>query len=87
MDKYGKPHISYYDATHHDLKYATISGVQWYIVTLDYFGDVGQFTSLELTSDGRPCISYYDATNGALRYLCAQTSFHPIYLPIIKKMQ
>ena len=87
VDKYGKPHISYYDATHHDLKYATISGVQWYIVTLDYFGDVGQFTSLELTSDGRPCISYYDATNGALRYLCAQTSFHPIYLPIIKKMQ
>lgn len=85
VDKYGKPHISYYDATNHDLKYATINGVRWYIVTLDYFGDVGEYTSLELTSDGHPCISYYDATNGALRYLCAQTSFHPLYLPVIKK--
>jgi hypothetical protein len=76
LDSAGHPHISYYDASNGDLKYAHYVGSggdcgpsnSWHCETLDSAGDVGQYTSLSLDSNGRPCISYYDATDGDLRY-------------------
>ncbi len=67
LDTAGQPHISYYDATNGDLKYARQSG-SWQVETVDSAGDVGQYTSIALDGAGRPHISYYDATNDTLKY-------------------
>jgi hypothetical protein len=64
----GNPVISYYDNTNDDLKLATCTAncatasPTWQIVTVDSSGDVGQYTSLQL-SGGNPVIAYHDATN------------------------
>jgi hypothetical protein len=68
LDAAGRPHISYYDSTNDDLKYAYFDGTAWQIETVDSAGWVGYYTSLELDSFGRPHISYYDGTNGDLKY-------------------
>jgi len=47
LDPQGNPHISYYDATNLDLKYASKSGGVWTIETVpDPSANVGQYTSL-----------------------------------------
>jgi hypothetical protein len=69
LDSSGNPHISYYDITNGDLKYAKWNGSTWSIQTVDSAGNVGEyFTSLALDSNGYPSISYNDATNGDLKY-------------------
>jgi hypothetical protein len=68
LDESGRPHISYYDATNKDLKYAWYTGTAWLTETVDTEGDVGQYASLALDESGRPHISYYDATNKNLKY-------------------
>jgi len=68
LDSSGRPHISYYDNTNNDLKYARWNGSSWQIETVDSAGYVGWDTSLALDSSGHPHISYYDNTNGALKY-------------------
>ncbi len=68
VDSAGNPHISYYQATALNLKYAFYDGAGWQLRTIDSAGDVGQFTSLALDSEGYPHITYYDATNGDLKY-------------------
>ncbi|WP_144060459.1 hypothetical protein [Archaeoglobus sulfaticallidus] len=72
LDSNGNPHISYYDATNGDLKYAYKDANGWHIETVDSEGDVGKYTSLALDSNGYPHISYYDATNGDLKYTTKQ---------------
>ena len=67
LDSDGNPHISYYDATNHDLRYAYYDGI-WHGETEDSANWVGEYTSLALDSDDNPHISYYDATNHDLRY-------------------
>ena len=64
----GSFNVSYWDATHGDLKYASHSPAGWTIETVDSVGVVGEYTSLALDATGRPHISYYDATNGDLKY-------------------
>ena len=69
--------ISYYDATNKDLKVAHCANVACSSltpttpVTLDsgtsVDGDVGQYTSITIGTDGLGLISYYDATNGELK--------------------
>jgi hypothetical protein len=68
VDSAGNPHISYYQATAQNLKYAFYDGADWQLRTIDSAGDVGQYTSLALDSGGYPHITYYDATNGDLKY-------------------
>ena len=68
LDSAGHPHISYYDHTDTDLKYARWTGSSWAIETVDSAGTVGGFTSLALDSAGHPHISYLDGTNDDLKY-------------------
>jgi len=68
LDSTGRPHISYYDETDDDLKYAWYDGTNWQITTVDSAGNVGEHTSLALDNADRPHISYYDYTNRNLRY-------------------
>jgi len=69
LDSADNPHISYYDETNKDLKYAYWNGSAWVKETLQSTGDVGMYTSLKIyapTNTRHMC--YYDATNGALWY-------------------
>ncbi|MBI2058603.1 MAG: carboxypeptidase-like regulatory domain-containing protein [Nitrospirae bacterium] len=68
VDSNGKTHISYYDVTNGDLKYAYNTTGTWTVESVDTGGDVGQYTSVALDSSNKAHISYYDATNTALKY-------------------
>ena len=68
IDNAGNPHISYYDQTNADLKYAKWNGTAWAIQTVDSAGNVGRNSSLQLDSAGNPHISYFDPVNGDLKY-------------------
>jgi hypothetical protein len=59
LDGSGYPHISYYDDTNADLKYAYEDAAGWHTETVDETGDVGRYTSLALDGSGCPHISYY----------------------------
>ncbi|HHT9108456.1 MAG TPA: hypothetical protein ACFYD9_07380, partial [Candidatus Wunengus sp. YC64] len=60
LDTSGNAHISYYDATQGDLKYATNASGSWTITTVDITGNVGKYTSIALDTSGNAYISYYD---------------------------
>ena len=68
LDGGGHAHISYYDSTNGDLKYATNDVAGWNRTRITNPGDIGQHSSLALDSGGYPHITYYDATNGDLKY-------------------
>jgi hypothetical protein len=69
MDSSGNPHISYYDGSNYNLKYARWDGSAWQIETVDSVGHVvGYYTSIALDPSGNPHISYYDRGYGDLRY-------------------
>ena len=57
LDTSGKAHISYYDNTNGDLKYATNSSGDWTTVIVDNSG--GEYTSIALDRAGKAHISYY----------------------------
>ncbi len=78
----GFPQISYYDSTLGDLKFVQCADADCLTVynssnvivasgttsiTLDSTGDVGQYTSLSIDSNGFPRIAYYDVTNTDLK--------------------
>lgn len=63
IDTNKKVHISYYDATNGDLKYATNTSGSWVYTTLDSTGVVGSFTSIAIDSNNKVHISYKDGTN------------------------
>ena len=58
LDSSDNPHISYWDYTNRDLKYAAWNGASWEIETVDSYGDVGWHSSLALDSNGYPHILY-----------------------------
>ena len=68
LDSVNNPHISYFDLTNVDLKYAVRNGSSWDIETVDSVGAVGGFNSLVLDSANNPHISYLDYTNNVLKY-------------------
>ena len=72
FDSNDYPHISYYDLSNGDLRYASLEPGDggknlWRVELVDQTGDVGSFSSLVLTPDNLPRISYRDATNGKLK--------------------
>ena len=68
LDRAGNPHISYYDATNGNLKYAVKDGSQWTNITVDSTGNVGYSTSIALDGNENPSISYYDGGNKRLKF-------------------
>ncbi len=69
LDASGNPHVSYYDDTTDDLKYARKSGGVWTIETADGSANfVGVYTSLALDASGNPHVSYQDNTTDDLKY-------------------
>jgi fibronectin type 3 domain-containing protein len=68
IDSNNHSHISYYDASNGDLKYAKWDGASWNIETVDRTNDVGKFTSIALDSNDHPHISYFNATSEELKY-------------------
>lgn len=62
-------HVSYYDASNADLKYAYWNGSSWNVEpAVDSTGTVGKYTSIAVDRNGYPHISYYDETNGDLKH-------------------
>jgi parallel beta-helix repeat protein len=59
LDYSDNAHISYYDISNNDLKYAAWTGTGWNIQTVDSEGFVGLHTSVALDSGDNPHISYY----------------------------
>ena len=71
VDSNDAVHISYYDSTNTNLKYATCSSSctsasSWTISTLDSVGNVGSRTSIAIDSNDAVHISYHDITIGDL---------------------
>ena len=78
-DAQGNPHVSYYDNTTFDLKYARRSGTAWTTEFADASAnDVGFYTSLALDAQGNPHVSYRDVTTGDLKY--ADAAVH-VFVP------
>jgi hypothetical protein len=71
MDTNDNPHISYFDASDVDLKYATFNGSTWQIETVDSAGGVGRYTSIALDAKGHPRIAYLNFTDHNLKYAYA----------------
>jgi hypothetical protein len=67
-DSLNNVHISYYDETNMDLKYATNASGSWVSSTIDSGGNVGRNTSIAIDSLNRIHISYFDGTNKNLKY-------------------
>jgi hypothetical protein len=68
LDSNDRSHISYYDYSNGDLKYAVLTGNSWNIESVDTEGNVGRYTSITLDTENNPHISYYDYSNGDLKY-------------------
>ncbi len=64
VDEAGYPHISYYDYTDRNLKYAFRSGGSWTVETVDDSGDVEGDTCIALDAAGIPHISYVGMEGG-----------------------
>ncbi len=60
VDKNDKVHISYYDLTNKDLKYANNMAGSWTLVTVDSTGNVGMDTAIGVDSSNYVHISYYN---------------------------
>ena len=74
LDVSGNVHISYYDSSNGNLKYATNAYGMWMTTTIDSsIGDYdvnnsGHSSSIALDASGNVYISYYDRLGTALKY-------------------
>ncbi|MEC7112651.1 MAG: putative Ig domain-containing protein, partial [Candidatus Thermoplasmatota archaeon] len=68
FDSNGHKHISYWDGTNDDLKYATDKTGSWVTVSVDAIGYVGAYTSIAIDSNDAVHISYHDSRSGDLKY-------------------
>ena len=75
----GRRHISYYDLTNGDLKYARCAAscaaaASWEKGTIRSAGITGFTPSLAVGTNGRVHVSFYSVTGGALFYLSCATN-------------
>jgi hypothetical protein len=84
LDAADRPHISYFDDAHNELRYAYFDGTRWLTETVDT-GDylTGAYTSLALDAQGRPHISYRG--NDCLRYTRLIELPYAVFLPEVKR--
>ena len=68
LDSNGYKHISYFDTTSNNLKYATDKSGSWVTTSIDTSANVGYYTSIAIDSNDDVHISYYSSTNGDLKY-------------------
>ncbi len=68
VDSGGQAHISYYDKTNGDLKYATNPSATWGSTFIDTANSTGKYTSISVDSGGQLHISYSEATSYELKY-------------------
>jgi hypothetical protein len=68
LDDEGDPHITYYDASNGDLRYAYQENGEWQFETVDSEGDVGMWSSLAIDQQGNLHVAYYDDTNETVKY-------------------
>jgi parallel beta-helix repeat protein len=71
LDSNDNPHISYYEDSNKDLRYAKWFGSNWDIRIVDSSGDVGVYSSLALDSSDKAHISYLDNLNIDLKYVAS----------------
>jgi hypothetical protein len=67
FDANDTPHLSYCDAYHADLRYATRVGTQWRVESVVSDGKVGKYTAIAVDSKGHPAIAFYDQDTKYLR--------------------
>jgi len=68
IDNEGYLHVSYYDSSNSNLRYATNSGGNWSSEVVDSSMNVGKYNSIAVDSTGTVHISYYDASHYVLKY-------------------
>jgi hypothetical protein len=72
VDASNRPHIAYYEMTRwmreSNLKFATKSGMDWTVETVDTALGSPNHSSLVLDAQGNPHIAYYDGTEYNLKY-------------------
>lgn len=62
------PHVSYFDTTNGDLRYAWKDGSGWHHQAVDTGGTVGLESSIAVNNSGHVRIAYYDSTNSRLKF-------------------
>ncbi|MGB9592342.1 MAG: hypothetical protein ACPL1K_07480, partial [Candidatus Kryptoniota bacterium] len=88
IDSINKIHVSYYNATKADLKYAYFDGSTWSNQIVDQGGDVGQWSDIAVeTGTNIPHILYYDATRQEWKYTtdAPKPIISTIFLPAISR--
>lgn len=87
LDGVQVPHVSYYEMTNSDLKYAFMSTCGWQVTAIDSGGSVGANSSLKLepTAPYTAHVSYYDLTNHSLKYAHGFSGVfdHCTFMPLI----
>ncbi len=68
FDSHDVPHISYCDAEHGDLRYATKAQGRWKLSTIVSEGNVGKYSSVAVDARGRVGIVFYDQDTQWLRF-------------------
>jgi hypothetical protein len=63
-------HISYYDSTHGEIRYATNAGGFWSIVSVDYIGEDSWYPDSSIAVDANSVVHlcYFDTVNRELKY-------------------
>jgi len=85
LDAADRPHISYYDDAHYELRYAHFDGTRWLTETVaagDYL--TGAYTSLALDAQGRPHISYR-GNGGYLHYARLIELPYAVFVPRVER--
>lgn len=88
IDGNGFYHISYYDESNRDLKYAYFDGSEWSTQIVDWAGDVGMWSNLVIdAATNIPHILYYDSTNRQWKYTVDKPwkIQGQIFLPLINR--